>query len=400
MTNLDLIAAIGAADSEDLERSERTACPRRRRITVRVLAAAAMLAVLSTTVFAVPAIRNALFGVTTRQCSISRIFVQEGKKADISESSIDVSLDVQMLPEAPDTLETCYAPMLPAERWEPIPLTVTEGTVVSFDRDTLLQWKNEDGDYVLFRQAACPDYTGGCGWDSVCTGFDAAYTVSQTELGGRTVQRIVVEPSEKETDGVRAEHPGLQKLYWSDGLYIFSMEVNYAMSDAELAEVLESVQPVADVSDLVVIERTPAPAPSTETLRVERILFPAALPEGYAQSLGARQPNGEYLFLWLLWKDDNVVGVLELSNGPRGRNSDIRRDWETFYIPDETERLEVNGTPVTCYQNHFRAQLLWKYEGVDYTLKASGNERLSVEELLEIMENLILTEDIDSVLTR
>ena len=172
MTNLDLISAIGAAECQDLERSEQVRSGRRQTIATRILIAAAVIAMLSTTVFAVPAIRNALFGAKASNVSISGIFVTEGKPADVRHSVVDVSLDVRMDPDAPQTLEAFYVPMLPAEQWEPIPLSVTTEETDVFQIDDLLQWKDPGGNYVLFRQVACPDCDADYPFDSVSTGFD------------------------------------------------------------------------------------------------------------------------------------------------------------------------------------------------------------------------------------
>ncbi len=398
MTNLDLISAIGGAADEDLEQSEVRRCGKRRRLLPKLLIAAAVAALLSTTVFAVPAIRNALFGVQTTQSFISGIFLEENRPADVREGSMDVSLDVNLDPAAPAVLERCYVPMLPATQWEPIPLEINQGASLVFEQGSLLQWKNEAGDYVLFRQDASPDYHGDYAWDSVCTGFDAACSVTQEELAGYTVQRIVVEPSSAEREWVRGEHPGLQKLYWSDGFYIFSMEVNYSMSDAQLRAILESIQPVEDAAAYARVREIPTQITPEPGLRLEQILYPTSLPEGFTASVGVRQPNGEYLFLWDRPAPDGSLCVLELSNGPEGRNHDARMIWETHYIPQRTEERELNGMEVLCYENGFRSQLLWSFEGVDYTLRCSGLNRLSYEELWEILEGLELREDIDSLL--
>ncbi len=399
MTKLDLIAAIGAASDEDLEHSERIVT-RRRRVSTRVLLAAALIALLTGTVFAAPAIYHALFGVKTTPYKISRIFVEEGKPADVRESSLDVSLEVQMSPDAPSVIETCYVPMLPAEQWEPIPLTVNRGSVLSFRKDYLLQWQSAEGEYVIFQQFARPDLTAGVAFYSVCTGFDASYSVSPVELGGYTVQRIVVEPSEKEENGVHAAHPGLQKLYWSDGLYIFVMEVNYSMSDARLAEILESIQPVADPADYVVIEEAPVTEKDTmPSLQSDRLLFPASLPQGYVQADGRRYEDGECFFLWLK-EGVHQPTVLEWSVSPagKGRNDWYRKDWETHAKTYKKSEREVNGTQVLCYESDWQAQLLWQLDGADYTICSVGPGRLTVEELLEIMDGLVAVEDINSVM--
>lgn len=395
MTNLDLISAIGAVGEQTLEHSERSVSGR-RRVAVKLLCAAAVIALLTTTVLAAPAIRNALFGVKTKNIVISGIIMQQGELSDLSESYMDVSLELQMLPEAPETVETYYAPTLPAEQWEPIPLTVNEGAELSFAQDTLLQWENENGEYLLFRQAAHPGYTGDCSWDSVCTGFDAEYSVSQLELGGCCVQRIVVEPSAKEHDGLCKEHPGLQKLYWSDGLYIFSMEVNYAMPDEELATIFESIQPVADALEYVEIEYKPVSSVRpTTSLHLERVLLPETLPEGYGLTVGYKNPDGGFGFSWDKFEGDIWRADLYLAIETQGVNDDSRYIWETHYIlnenegPQETMERDVNGIIVTCYQNDFRAQIFWSFDGADYSLKSFGYERFSAEELLQIMEELV-----------
>ncbi len=397
MTKLDLITAIGAASDEDLEHSERLVSGK-HRIKTRVLMAAAIIALLSFTAYAAPMIWNALFGVTANQYSVSRIFVEKGQPADVRESSLDISLDVQMSKDAPSRLITCYVPMLPAEQMEPIPLTVMKGAVINFRTDSLLQWQNEDGEYVLFRQVAWPDYAKGQTFDTVSTGFDAGYSITQTELGGYTVQRLMVEPSEKDENGVHAEHPGLQKLYWSDGFYLFSMEVNYSMEDARLAEILKSIQPVSDATKYVVTEEqatsSPEPRPS---LILNRILFPETIPQGYEQSCGSRDGNGEYLFLWLK-EGPHQPTVLELSISMEGRNNWIKKDWETLNRSYEKTERDVNGSPILCFESEWASQLLWQLDGADYTLCSVGPERFPVEELVTIMTGLIPVEDTDAVL--
>ena len=397
MTNLDLISAIGAAAEQDLDHSERLVT-HRRRVSTRVLLAAALIALLSLTAYAAPAIYNALFGVETRQSFVSRIFVEKGKPADVSESAIDIYLKVRMLPEAPSEIETFYVPMLPAEQWDPIPLQKTEGSAVSFDNGVLLQWQNADGEYVIFEQTAWPADPDGQFSDTLLTGFDASYSVSQTELGGCTVQRIVVEPSEKEENGVYAAHPGLQKLYWSDGLYIFSMEVNYSMPDARQTEILESIRPVGDPADYLVIEEIPAPETEPKPIiKLSRILFPGSLPQGYVLSYGCRYKSGECDFQWR--KDgESMPTVLNLT--VNGDNDQFKADWERQAKPYEQTEREVNGTPIRCCEDNWTSQLLWRLDRTPYSLISTGPERLTVEELLEIVEGMSFLDEIDSLLTR
>ncbi len=391
MTALELLSAIGAADAADLEHSERRA-PRTHRLRMGILMAAAVIVLLSTTVFGVPAIRNALFGLRTGQTYVSGLHVREGKPADPREGAMDVFLDVRMNPDAPKTIETCYVPLLPARAWDPIPLQVTAGQTPSFRRDTLLQWRSGDGSYVVFRQHAAPGYTVEQPLDSVSTGFDAAWTVDQLMLGGFWVQRITVAPSVLEAGGSRAQRPGLQKLYWSDGDYLFTMEVNYAMSEQTLGAILESIAPVERIDKYITVESVPAVVLPLPRLGLTRILFPASAPEGYTQSRGLQYTNGEYFFLWLQG-ETNPPSTLELSIAPQGRNDDIREDWELSAREYEKTAAQAGGMDVTCYQTDAAAQLLWHFDGADYTIKSTGPERLPVEDLLQILEGCVLTPD-------
>lgn len=395
MTTMQLMRAISAADPSDLEQSERIV-RRRGSTTLRLLLVAAAVALLTVTVFAVPAIRNALFGVRTKQTYISRIFVEEGKAADVHESYLDVSLDIALDNTAPASIEAYYIPMLPASQWDPIPLVTGEGQSPNLSKCTLLQWQTQDGSYVRFRQYAMPGYRAEQPFDSVCTGFDAEYSIEQIELSGYTVQRITVEPSSKETLGFIGKHAGLQKLYWSNGDYIFTMEVNYDMSDATLADVFESITATADVMPYLKIERQSAEIAPVPKLQQDTILWPETLPEGCEQTVGVQTADGGYLFLWITDHDPVEPSVLALTISPDGQNSSIMLDWETAAESFEKEETSAQSIPVTCYQNAYQAELLWTYGGADYSLKASGAQPLSVQELLKIMQSAALTDDIAS----
>jgi hypothetical protein len=170
------------------------------------------------------------------------------------------------------------------------------------------------------------------------------------------------------------------------------------MEDARLAEILKSIQPVSDATKYVVTEEqavsSQEPRPS---LILDRILFPETIPQGYEQSCGSRDGNGEYLFLWLK-EGPHQPTVLELSISMEGRNSWIKKDWETLNQSYEKTERDVNGTTVLCYESYWASQLLWQLDGADYTLCSVGPERFPMEDLLQIMDGLIAVEDIDSVL--
>ena len=73
--------------------------------------------------------------------------------------------------------------------------------------------------------------------------------------------------------------------------------------------------------------------------------------------------------------------------------------WDTHYIADETMEREVDCIRVVGWQNGFRAQIIWRFDGADYSLKSAGPDRLSMEELLQIMEGLVPVENSDAALS-
>ena len=394
MNNLDLIYAISAAEPEQLEHSEGTSSHLPRR-TLSVLLAAAAVTLLAAAALAVPATRDFLRGLVARPTFRSVTVVERSGAAAVYESYADVYLDVRMNRDAPAVIETYYVPMLPAAQWEPIPLTVSGQQMAGFEKSTLLCWQGTDGSYVYFRQYAVPEYTPEQPLASVCTGYNGVYTVEAAELGGYTVQRIRVEPSAITDQGFCGEHPGQQRLYWSNGSYIFDLEVSYSMTDEEIAEILESIRPVEDVTPYIAVTSVHPDAALAPVLALDEVLFPTALPEACVQRLGVRNSDGSCLFLWQLGENEKDPSVLELSVAPMGENDRIALEWERAVEAYEKTEQTVGTYHVTCYENQWKAQLLWTVDGADYTLKASGPNACSLTQLQSILCSMEKTSRIE-----
>ena len=130
----------------------------------------------------------------------------------------------------------------------------------------------------------------------------------------------------------------------------------------------------------------------------KQILFPESLPEGYELSWGRRYKDGECDFLW--FKEGEVM-TTSLNLYFNRKNDTSKEDWELLKTePYEQTEREVNGMSVHCWQSDWTSQLLWRFNRVPYSIVSKGPERLTVEELLEIVEGMTLFDEIDPVLTQ
>lgn len=391
MTNTDLLSALNNVDAEYLEHSEKT-YKRSHKVILRTLAAAAMIGVLAFGVFAISS-ANRIHRVDTKQTHIAKLLVQSDGSTTAHTGYAEVTLDVTMNPTAPETIQHFYVPMLPAQQWQAVPSFINPGTVPNYSHDTLLWWKSEDGSYVNFRQTAWRDYSGALPFDTVCTGYGADHSVSEKAFGNDTVFCVTVAPSALSDD---ISHPGLQKLYWSDGDYLFTMEVNYEMSETEITDILESITEVNDVSLFVNTVELSAFEAEHKADAIVAMYFPTALPEDCTQTVGCAQADGECLFLWEIGSDPLNASVLALSAAPEiyGFSQGEIADWECSAAPYQKSTCRWNDCEVTCYQGSEKAALLWNIGGIDYSLKSSGSAAYDADTLLQILSDMEWTENI------
>lgn len=252
----DLFRAIGQAENADLEHSEMQK-QKHRKLLPRLGIIAAVIAVLCMTAMAIPSVRNLLFGVKVQQNKVAAVNVVNGDVI-VDGTSAGVLLDVTIPEDAPKEIKTAYVPLFAAEHWKPIVEYRTEGIIYEVKPGNYLGWEDDRGNYALFNQLACPGYSGDHIVDYIDLGFNAAYEITALQLGDEKIQCITVKPSSIADNGVCANDAGRKKIFWSDGIYLFSMEVNFDLSDAMLDQLYESVTPVDNIDQYRKIEYLPA----------------------------------------------------------------------------------------------------------------------------------------------
>ncbi len=375
----DLYRAIGAADPAYLEHSEKRNPVKRGRL-LRVGIAAAVIVVLCMSAMAVPAVRQLIFGVQPTR--IAAVYVENGAEV-MSNASGDVRLDVQLPADAPGSIETYYVPLLPAQSWTPIVRTVT-GSVPESSYSTYLGWEDGEGNYVLFQQLVQPGYQGDYTIDTVNLGFNGDYTTEKTVVADQEVQMIAVKPSSLEGEEIAGSDAGRRKLYWSDGSYIFIMEVNYDMKQSLLAQIFDSIAQTDSVEayQQIVVEQAPDLG---EPMTIETPMRPAELPEGWAEDRGGQQPDGSYAYYWRPEDETQAMtAVLEFTQTKdEVYYTTVVADWETTATEHTAETTTVTGWETTVYTAANEVQLLWREEGYIFSLVSSGPNHLSAEQLLK-----------------
>ncbi len=121
----------------------------------------------------------------------------------------------------------------------------------------------------------------------------------------------------------------------------------------------------------------------------KQFLFPESLPEGYELQWGNSYKDGESDFMW---RNDGDYMPTVLNLTINGDNDQFKADWEIQTKPYEQTEREVNGMSVHCWQSDWASQLLWRFNGTPYSIVSKGPQRLTVEELLELVEGMTLSD--------
>lgn len=382
----DLFRAIGEVDIADLEHSEERET-KRKRMLPRIGLIAAVVTVLCMTAMAIPSVRNLLFGIRVQQNRVAVVDVIDGV-AILSGGSAEVRLDVTIPQDAPGTIETAYVPLFAAENWNPIVEYRTQEETSTASPCNDLGWEDAKGNYVYFRQLACPGYTGDYTIECVDLGFNADYEVTALKLGDEEVQCITVQPSTIAGEGMSAKDDGRRKLFWSDGTYLFAMEVNFDMSDAMLQQIYESVAPVEDVEQYrrIVYDEPEIQLAVTE---VQTPYYPSVLPDGWKLTEGGVQPDGSYLYLFNPDYEENTLSFLmfvQSCNKDYYRCAMMNRKTEAkFYTVKE---VEIGDVTATAFCSEDENVLIWKTEDGTFLLDSEGPNCLSLEQLTQIVLSL------------
>lgn len=393
MTNEDLYRVLAHVDPAYLEHSERTMV-RQHRALRSALAAAAVIAVLTCTAFAIPAVRSYLMGLASRQTHTAAVADIPGGQERAYTGLLEVYPEITIPDSAPQFLETFYVPLYLAQNWQSVPKQTTNQTAERVS--TFLQWQSEDGAVVSFCQEACPGYHGDYAFEIVEIGYQNSYTISRTQYGGLDLWTVAVGPSQAETaDGLAADE-GFRKFYWSDGLYLLSLETPYDAEDALLEQIFASVSVVDDITLYEDIEYVEPVQTDGATEPAAAVWFPAELPEGFALESGilAGKTRACYEFVWV----DSSGGTLELRQMEDWEDGAIR-SWETMTQEHTKEVVTVGGWEVTVYSAAgWKTEAMWQTEDGYYDLVSRG--ALTPEALVQVIESLEILEDPAPYLTR
>lgn len=376
----DLFRAIGQADPADLEHSEMQK-QKHRKVLPRVGLIAAVLAVLCMTAMAIPSVRNLLFGINVKQNRVAAISVFDGVEM-VAGGSAEVWLDVTISQDAPGMVETAYVPLFAAENWQPIVEYWPEGVILTMGPDLNIGWEDGEGNYALFHQLAHPGYTGDDTADYIELGYNAAYEITTLKLGADEVQCINVHPSSIDGEGVSAKDDGRRKIFWSDGSYLFSMEVNFDMTDAMLQTLYESVAPVEDVDQYRKIVYQPAP--QTEYYEVKNV-YHLSVPDGWSLTEFGEQPDGSYRYLFHPAGEQMPTSLLMLV---QTCYQDYYRftlmGWQTEAAEHTTKEITIGNAAATAFCAENRNELLWQTEDGTFYLVSEGPNCLTLEQLTQI----------------
>ncbi len=236
MKSETLLETIGNLEEDILMEKGRSAGTV-RKLGWRVALIAAVVAGLALTAAAAPLIRNALKSAEV-QSDESAYFMptnpDNGESPQVQKHN--VVLEVDILADAPARIQDYYVvSQVPAEFEQYLGHVYKDQMLASFG------WlDNETGRQIFFTQVA----------GNACQPEDYAVSIwtdpgEKPACGMCTLGEIQGCLMEQETIG---NLPGKRIFYWSDGEYLFYLEVPADYSDTQLEEIIASIQPVEDIT--------------------------------------------------------------------------------------------------------------------------------------------------------
>lgn len=404
MTNEQLFQALAGVKPEYLDHSE-GALPARKRLMPRIILVAAVVASMIGTALAVPYIRNYLKNLYGRTYLESGAITDLQGETHVLTGMLDVYVALDLEPDRPQSIEEAYLPMYFVENWE----TVQEyapNYQADWDKnrhDIALEWISEDGRKVSYYQTTvneriaedCPEYE----IDSVNTGYNDQIQVEQVTIGEYDLYRVVVPPSTVTMDGTVHTADGMRKYYWSDGRYLFWLELSWDVDESLVELALSSMKEVEDISDFQHIEYyEPDPEGWEWAEPGDIMLYPTWLPEGWRRNWAGCDGNGYYNFNW-----DHQDEGSEMTSNLELNQMDIgeihwMRFWENGTWEGTKQNLIIGDWDVTIYYNESRIHAGWIAGDHQYILETDGMERISMDDLIRILENMEFIDDPQSLL--
>ncbi len=241
----DAFSVVRASDALRLEVANKMQENKKpARLTRKILIAAAVIALLVTTALAAPAVLDAINGGHTELFRSGVGKPDDLPGGDKTYDGYNVHLDVTLNPDAPDDILVHYLPEVP-EKYRQYAGFKTE-------IERLYVWSasaeprgfdSEDG--IVFYQ-----WPGGFWNDRAEKGIDWAYWITVPE--GEKPQERKVELGGVNGYLVESSYGyGSRIFWWSNGDYMFMLEVPDEYTDAQLAALVESVHEVEDIGPYI-----------------------------------------------------------------------------------------------------------------------------------------------------
>lgn len=402
MTNEELFYALSQVKPEYLEHRERMPVSPKRTPVRRMVLIAAVVAALTCTVFAAPYIRDFLKGMYQRTYLSSGAVTDIRGQTHVNTGMLDVYVELALEENRPRQIEQAYVPMYFAENWEPVAVQAPDYQAEwTTNVSTLLAWYTEDGKSACFEQhivdssipANCTEFE----IDSVNTGYNERVETEQVIIGEYKLYRVAVPPSSIEVDGETYTDEGRRRYYWSDGLYYYILELNWATEESVVELALDSLTPVENIAEYEKVEYYESDS-VIQSEPCDIMLYPTWLPEGWRRYWAGYDVDGYYGISWDYQAETGeMTSDLTLEQGGSGLAGWIHM-WENGPWEGTKEVLTIGAWEVTIYYNDERIQVLW-YDGeLDYLLKTAGPDRMSMEDILRVMESLETIENPETFL--
>ena len=393
----ELYDAIGQADEVYVAHSEQTVT-RGRRIGLRVgLIAAVLIAALSFTAAASPAFREWLFGVhELHEEQIARPVAIEGEDFGVfSEGKLEIRPEVDLIEGYPTTIETFYVPTVLAESWRPgvICADDPDGYIEHLREECCLYWDDPNADPP--RAVRFCQYTGRyleldtpMTWINI--GYhqgDSGYHIEEIELAGIPMQHVRVEASSVELDHGFASSSGADYYFWTDGSYIFSLGLPLDTELSLVEDVVASLAPVDDITQyldlrkdegMVLVDEPPL------TVRYQ----PTWIPEGWVQLDTSKSQEPWYAaFAWK--KEGPGTSILTMQQTTvEDYSVSIEFTWQSGMEEYKKTSVQIGTVEASLYESESRIQLLLPLEDSVIELETYGPQKLSIEEIIQIAEQL------------